>query len=132
MTVRNSAFFCLLACIVLAAGCVASSPNQGADTATPAASDQCENIYAYAPGAYIVNIVSGDAVILDPSSNDFFLFCSPEAAQKHLNKRIADRELPPGDWKVYHVFGKWEEIASEIGPNAYLLNVPAPIVDWVN
>lgn len=131
MTVRNCAFFCLLAFILLSAGCVASSPNQGVDAGMPA-SGQCDAAYAYAPGAYVINIVSGDAVILDPMSNDFFLFCTPEAAQKHLDKRVAEKNLPQGDWKIYRVYGTWNELASEVAPNTYLLNVPAPLVDWVN
>lgn len=130
MTLRTYAFACLLVVMLLATGCAGSNTQSGSDM--PAATEQCDATYAYAPGAYIINIVSGDAVILDPLSNDFYVFCTPETAQKHLEKRIANQELPQGDWKVYRVYGTWNDLATEIGPNDYLLNVPAPIVDWVN
>lgn len=132
MTLRSCAYFCLLAFVMLTAACAASGPNQGTSNDSTAASGPCDATYAYAPGAYIINIVSGDAVILDPLRNDFYVFCTPEAAKKHVEKRVANRELPPGDWKVYRVYGTWNDLATEIGPNSYLLNIPAPIIDWVN
>lgn len=129
MTLRTCVFPCLLAVMLLSAGCAGSNTQS---TAAPVDITKCDATYAYAPGAYIINIVSGDAVILDPMSNDFYVFCTPETAQKHLEKRVADKELPQGDWKIYRVYGTWMELATEIAPNEYLLNVPAPIVDWVN
>lgn len=132
MVIRNLVLSCLLVLLTMTAGCSAGSPNQkGAGSAASANAD-CTEAYAYAPGAYIINIVSGDAVILDPLSNDFLLYCTPAAARKGLEKRIADRELPPGDWKVYRVYGQWNELVTEVAPDVYMLNKPAPIVDWVN
>lgn len=130
MILRTCVFPCLLAVMLLATGCAGSNTQGSAEAPVDAA--KCDATYAYAPAAYIINIVSGDAVILDPMSNDFYVFCTPESAQKNLEKRIAKRELPQGDWKIYRVYGTWMELATEIAPNEYLLNVPAPIVDWVN
>lgn len=131
MTARMCILSCVFALSLLSFGCVGSGTNQGGDT-PPTAQGNCEAAYAYAPGAYIINIVSGDAVILDPTSNDFYLFCTPAEARKHLDKRIAEKALPPGDWKVYRVYGTWDELVTEISPGNFLLNVPAPIVDWVD
>lgn len=131
MTLRTCILSCVLALSVLATGCMGSNPNQGAET--PAAvQGSCETAYAYAPGGYIINIVSGDAVILDPTSNDFYLFCTPNEARKHLAKRIEERALPAGDWRIYKVYGTWNELVTEISPGTFLLNVPAPLVDWVD
>lgn len=131
MTARAWILSCVFALSLMTAGCFGSTATQGGDT--PAiAQGACEAAYAYAPGAYIINIVSGDAVILDPTSNDFYLFCTPADARKHLAKRIQEKALPDGDWKIYRVHGTWDELVTEISPGNFLLNVPAPLVDWVD
>ena len=118
----------------LSAGCGIMG---GADGGSPVAASsgdvsQCTEAYALAPAAYVIHIVSGDAVILDPLAADFPLFCDVPAATAAMQKAQAAGQLPRGEWKVYRVYGEWSEIAAETEPGQFRLIKAAPLVDWVN
>lgn len=122
----------LLVAVAASTGCVGGGTSSGG--AVPSAKgdvSQCTEAYTFAPAAYIIHIVSGDAVILDPLANDFQLFCDPESAAKGMEKAQLTGAVAAGDWKVYRVYGQWSEITTEVEPGVYLLNRPAPLVDWV-
>ena len=131
MLLRCFALFCLTAVLSLT-GCAGGSADGGAVPSASGEPSECTEAYAFAPAAYVIHIVSGDAVILDPLSNDFPLFCDAQSAAKGLESGLAEGRLPAGDWKVYRVYGEWSDLATEISPGVFLLNKPAPIVDWVN
>lgn len=131
MSLYRACVSVLLCVAALGAGCAGES----ADVTSSAARgdmSQCTEIYSYAPAAYVIHVVSGDAVILDPSANDFQIFCDVESAKAGLEKAQMVGRIPPGDWKVYRVYGEWSDMAVESAPGVYLLNKPAPLVDWVN
>lgn len=132
MLIRCFAFLGLLAVLSFGAGCAGGSADGGSPSPTSTDPAQCTEAYAFAPAAYVIHIVSGDAVILDPLSNDFQLFCDAQSAAKGLEQELAAGRLPSGDWKVYRVYGEWSDLATEVSPGVFLLNKPAPIVDWVN
>ena len=125
------AFLSALLCVAaLGAGCAGGS----ADTMSASVRgdvSQCTEVYSYAPGAYVIHIVSGDAVILDPLANDFQVFCDVESAREGLRKAQETGRIPQGNWKIFRVYGDWADMATESTPGVYLLNKPAPLVDWV-
>lgn len=126
-------FVALLILLALTAGCMGGGTSSGG--AAPSAQGDvanCTEAFTYAPAAYVIHIVSGDAVILDPLANDFQLFCDPDSANKGLQKALAAGAVPQGDWKIYRVYGQWTEITTEAAPGVYLLNIPVPLVDWVS
>lgn len=120
----------LLCVAALGAGCASESADVAASSSRGDVS-QCTEIYSFAPAAYVIHIVSGDAVILDPSANDFQIFCDVESAKSALEKAQMTGRIPAGDWKIYRVYGEWADMAVESAPGVYLLNKPAPLVDWV-
>lgn len=132
MFLRRFAQLCLMAVLCFAAGCAGGAADGGSVPSASGDPAKCTEAYAFAPAAYVIHIVSGDAVILDPLSNDFQLFCDAQSAAKGLEKEIGEGRLPAGDWKVYRVYGEWSDLATEVSPGVFLLNKPAPIVDWVN
>lgn len=95
---------------------------------------QCEDVYVYAPAVYVIPIASGQMVALDPLANDFPIFCTPAAAQAALAQEIAAKKLPGAldEWKVYRVYGSWEDLSTPRSAGGYLLSKPAELIDWVN
>lgn len=127
--------FCgiLLMVMALGAGCVGGGTSSGGVVPSVQGDvTQCTEAFTYAPAAYVIHIASGDAVILDPVSNDFQLFCDTTSATKGLQNALTQGAIPEGDWKIYRVYGQWSDIATEAEPGVFLLNRPAPLVDWVN
>lgn len=120
----------LLLAALLGAGCAGggspAAPSALRENATP-----CLEVYAYAPGSYIINIAGGDEVVLDPAVRDFNLFCTAESAEEGLNNALDEGKAPPGDWRIFRVYGDMARIGVEVEPGAYLLIRPAPLVDWV-
>lgn len=107
---------CRLALICLLCACCACSR-------TPPG---CDTLYVILPDNYIVDVAAGSQVVLDPSSQDFAVFCSPKNAQAALE--AAD---PYGDWRVYSLEGEYEDLAQDVGGGQYLLRRPAKVNDWV-
>lgn len=91
----------------------------------------CPFVYVYAPGNYIVDIAGGADVVLDPSAQDFPLFCAPDEAREALNSAVAAGRLPAGDWRIYRVEGQLDDLAQKSATGQYTLKRMAPIVDWV-
>ena len=79
-----------------------------------------------------INIASGQMVALDPTANDFPLFCEPEAAKAAMQKQLENGTLPADiEWKVYRVYGSWADLATPHEDGVYLLNKPSQLIDWV-
>lgn len=91
----------------------------------------CNTAYIYAPANYIIEVASGSEVILDPSANEFPLFCSPEDARKAVNNEISNNKLPKGDWRIYQLEGNFEDLAQSTEQNKFILRRMANITDWI-
>lgn len=109
------------------AGCVGGRTSVPPPDAVP-----CVDAYAYAPSSYVINIVGGDTVLLDPMDTDFHLYCDAVGAQEGLRKAVAEGRAPQGDWKIFRVHGIMHEIGTEIEPGVFLLTKTAPLADWVD
>lgn len=128
---------CLLVLLLCAGGCAekkAPSPEQAgvASDASEAAVAGDQNVYTFAPGAYVIHIVSGEAVVLDSFVRDFPVFNSPDAARAFLKKEAAAGRLDESEWKIYRIYGTWAELAKPNPEGGHLLAKPAPLIDWVN
>ena len=116
---------CLL-WLALAAGCTARP-------ATPAQPAPCEEAFTFAPASYVIDVILGEAVILDPVAHDFQLFCTPgEAMDKVATLKRNGRLTEEGEWRAYKVYGTLAEVGTEVEPGVYMLNRPAPLVDWAD
>lgn len=87
----------------------------------------CDNLYVILPDNYVIDLAAGAKVLLDPSSQEFALFCSAMKAQKAINEAEAT-----GDWRVYGVDGDFNDIVRELGAERYILRRPAQVRDWVS
>lgn len=87
----------------------------------------CDNMYVLLPDNYVIDLAAGAKVLLDPSSQEFALFCSAMKAQQALQKAG-----PQGNWRVYGVDGDFNEIVRELGAGQYILKRPAQVRDWVD
>lgn len=117
----------LLLLALFACGC-AKSP-AGKDMPLPSA-EQCPFVYVAAPGNYIIDIASGAEVIMDPSVQDFEVFCSPEAAREIVDAGVRSGDLPEGDWRIYRLDGAIDDLAQSQGGRFYLRRM-AQVADWV-
>ena len=86
----------------------------------------CDHMYVLLPDNYMIDLAAGAKVLLDPSSQEFALFCSAMKAQKAL-----EQAGPDGNWRVYGVDGDFNEIVRELGAERYILRRPARVTDWV-
>lgn len=117
-----------MALAVLLVACGGKNAPEGQPAPPPA---PCPFVYVYAPGNYIVDIAGGADVVLDPSAQDFPLFCAPGEARKALDDAVAAGSLPAGDWRIYRVEGRLDDLAQKSATGQYTLKRMAPIVDWV-
>ena len=116
----------LLALLLAACGGRNAPEEQAAPQPAP-----CPSVYVYAPGNYIVDIAGGADVVLDPSAQDFPLFCAPDEAREALDNAVSAGGLPAGDWRIYRVEGQFDDLAQKSASGQYTLKRMAPIVDWV-
>ena len=95
----------------------------------------CATLYVLAPGNFIIDVASGAKVLLDPSVQEFPLFCSPEAAVAALKPMLASGRLAPGDWRIFSLEGDFTDLvqpAEPGGPSPYALAKKARLADWVS
>jgi hypothetical protein len=125
---------CVLALSWVLAGCTSAAQGGGMSPTLKGDVSQCEDVYVYAPAVYVIPLANDQMVALDPLANDFPIFCEPAAAQAALAQEIAAKNLPGTveEWKVYRVYGSWEDLATPRAAGGYLLSKPAELVDWVN
>ncbi len=83
----------------------AATPAPVASASAPATGD-CQEVYTYAPGMYMVDLAVGKQVYLDPLQRDFPLFCDPEAARQSLARDNAHGGSKE-EWMVYILYGTW-------------------------
>lgn len=86
----------------------------------------CEAVYVILPGNFIIDLAGGSKVILNPSVQDFALFCTPQDAAEALKEsRI------PGDWRIYRMDGTLAQIGKPHESGGYTLAHPAEVTDWL-
>ena len=85
----------------------------------------CDNLYVILPDNYVIDLAAGAKVLLDPSAQEFALFCSAMKAQRAINEAGVQ-----GNWRVYGLDGDFDEIVRELGAERYILRRPAQVRDW--
>lgn len=126
MSIAKTFFF---ACVALLCAC---SQTQAPGRPAPFPPTGCASLYTYAPGNYIVDIASGEDVILDPAVQDFELFCTPKEAYTALERELSEKRLEKGDWVIYRVEGTPEEVATRSDMGKLILDRMAALIDWEN
>lgn len=119
----------VISCFALLWACV---PKESASITTPFPPAGCATLYTYAPGNYIVDIASGEDVILDPAVQDFELFCTQKEAHLALETELLEKRLEKGDWIIYRVEGTPEEIATRADNGKLMLDRMTALIDWEN
>ena len=121
----------LLLAVLTTALITACSKTQPVPSASKQVMPDCQSVYVYAPGNFIIDIAGGSTVVLDPAVHDFPLFCTPGEARTALDNEIALGRLQGGDWRIYLVEGTFQDLAYPLEEGGYGLKRMAPIVDWV-
>ncbi len=106
------------------------APTKPKDPRPAANAGDCTEAYTFAPANFIIDIASGQPVVLDPLVGDFPVYCHAEGAQRGLQIALEDKMIPEGDWKIYRFAGHWSELASEVKPGFYLLKTRGRLIDW--
>ena len=120
----NKLLFILIVSLCLAA-CSTSTPK---DTNLTAPKD-CATVWIYAPDSLILELSSGNQVLIDPAVHDFPIFCSKEEAKNALDKLIQDKKYPAKGWAYYKLAGQWTNLAKVQGEQILLKDVTS-LVDW--
>lgn len=120
-----------LALMLLLLAVSACAP-QKAIVSQSAKKQDCPNAYVYAPGNFIIDIAGGAEVILNPFVHDFPVYCTPEQARNAVNAKIAGGEIPSGDWRIYRLDGRFDDLAQDTGQNSFQLRRMANIVEWIS
>ncbi len=107
------------------------SPSKPKDPRPVASNEDCTEAYTFAPASFIIDIASGQPVVLDPLVGDFPVYCQVAGAQRGLQIALEDKMIPEGDWKIYRFAGEWQNLASEVKPGFFLLKTRARLIDWV-
>ena len=89
----------------------------------------CQEAWVYAPDSLILELSSGNQVLLDPAVHDFPLFCTKEEAQTNLNNLIATQKYPAKGWAYYRLAGQFTSLAKVQGGQT-ILKETASLVDW--
>lgn len=86
----------------------------------------CHEAYVILPANYIIDITAGSRVYVNPSVQEFALFCTPQAAREAYQAAN-----PEGDWRIYRLEGEFADLAKPHGKHEYALAESAAVVDWV-
>ncbi len=109
----------LLLLLIWTGGCASRQPQEEPK-------EDCAGAFVILPGNFIIDLAAGATVLVDPSVQDFALFCTPAQAQEALA-----HVQPPGDWRVYELAGDPAELAKPQANGPYLLSRPAQVKDWL-
>ena len=89
-------------------------------------------MYIFAPSRYIINIVAGENIRIDPAHNPIPVYCTADQARKAAETAHRNGEAPASmELRVYLLDGDWEELVGKRG-NKYYLAKPASLVDTVD
>lgn len=111
-------FLCLFIFLAFcASGCAQNAPTQ----------TDCPKVYIILPDNFIIDLVAGADVIVNPAIQEFALFCSSAQAREVLQKSGLD------NWRVYSLKGDFTELAEPVPGHdqIYRLAVPAQVEDWI-
>ncbi len=126
---------CVLALLifpVILSGCGLFGDDEATSPKAPMQSEDCEEVYTFAPANFVIHMASGEQIMLDPMSGDYPVYCDAKSAKQGLRQAIEDKMVEDGDWKIYRMEGEWQALATEAQPGFYLLKTKAQLIDWVN
>ncbi|MBQ7739207.1 MAG: hypothetical protein IJT59_06110 [Desulfovibrionaceae bacterium] len=116
----------LLLILCLALSACATQKNEEESLNLP---PNCTEAWVYAPDNLILELSSGNQVLLDPAVHDFPLFCSKDEAKVALQKMILEKKYPASGWAYYKLAGKFANLAKVDG-DQILLKESSSLVDW--
>ena len=129
-----SAIFCLLACILLSA--CGRNNMRPTDASLPSGSgnaeENCPGVFLFGPSRYVISLVAGEPVMLDPAKYPVPVYCTAAQAREAAKAALESGRAPASmDLQIYILEGEWRETAVKSG-DRYLLRRPAVIVDFVD
>lgn len=84
----------------------------------------CSRLYVILPDNFIIDLVSGSRVILDPAMQEFTLYCDLEGARGALKQHTSQLS---GAWTIYTLKEEAAQVALKNAAGDILLAKPAEI-----
>lgn len=92
----------------------------------------CPSPLVVLPDNYIVELAAGEIVELNPSRQQFALFCTVDEAREAMESDLeAGRIEGKGRWRIYSLNGDYEQLARPCGEGQACLGSPATLLEWV-
>lgn len=121
-------FFIILFSVLLAACGKSVTP----DDAVFVAPQDCENVYVILPANYIIDLTAGSEIYLNPSRQEFQIFCKQDHAKKALELARKEERIPKkSDWRLYILEGTMAELGKYCHEGEICLDAIAKVYDWV-
>jgi hypothetical protein len=75
----------------------------------------------FASSRYIVNLVAGEPVLIDPKRHPIPVYCTPEQAHKALREARDSGKAPASmELQVYRLDGAWRDMVRKDGGQHFL------------
>lgn len=96
------------------------------------APQDCENVYVILPANYIIDLTAGSEIYLNPSRQEFQIFCRQDHAKKALELAKKEGRIPKNsDWRLYILEGPMAELGKYCHEGEICLDSIAKVTDWV-
>lgn len=120
-------FIILFAALVTACGKSAAP-----DGAVFVAPEDCENVYVILPANYIIDLTAGSEIYLNPSRQEFQIFCKQDHAKNALELAKKEERIPKNsDWRLYTLEGSMAELGKYCHEGEICLDAIVKVSDWV-
>ena len=123
----------LLACSLLLGACASSQPQSPAPLATEnRATEKCPGIYMFASSRYLINLVTTEEIVIDPTRSSIPVYCTPAQARQALKAARDSGKAPASmELRVYLLEGEWRDMVRKDG-DKYFLHKAAILLEAVD
>lgn len=120
---------CLAMAFAFFLGCNLSCAKKQVEPFQP---ESCEQVYVILPGNFVIDVAAGSKVMLNPSVQEFILYCSVKDAREALAHAKKDGQvLSENDWRIYRLEESFEQIGKFCHGKDICLSDIATVVDWL-
>ena len=120
---------CLVLCTLFLSACGSKDTGEQNPTLPKAATENCDGVFIFASSRYIINIVAGESIHLDPARYPIPVYCTAEQAGNAAEAALRSGEAPAAmTLRVYRLDGDWQSLARKEGERYYLAQ-PSVLID---
>ncbi len=129
---RNLPLYVLFLCALLLGACGGTDSKKSPSPSAPdRPTEECPGVFLFGPSRYVISLVAGEVIVLDPARYPIPVYCTADQARKAAKEAHSSGKAPASmDLRVYQLEGDWHATVRKDG-DKYYLNTPAAIIDSV-